>query len=78
MKKTVLFFLIITALLSLFFGCQPTPEEPIVISKDQQQMIEKAQETAAPNAAEPVTEHVPESFSEHGVSVEVDANVTIP
>lgn len=78
MRKIIPILLMITMLLSLFLGCQPTPEEPIVISKDQQQMIGKAQETVAPNAAEPVTEHVQESFSEHGVSVEVDANVTIP
>ena len=34
----------ILSILFLCAGCQKTPEAPIVVGKDQQQMIEKAQE----------------------------------
>ena len=40
MRKTCIIILIF---LSVCTGCQKTPEEPIVVGKDQQQMIEKAQ-----------------------------------
>ena len=35
----------------LFAACQPTPEEPIVIGKDNEAMIEKAKETGEPAPA---------------------------
>ena len=44
MKRTLVFLL---ALL-LLAGCQPTPEAPFVIGKDNGQMIEKAKETGEP------------------------------
>ena len=44
MKKTILVLLMLTVLLSLFFGCQPTPNEPFVIAKDQQEMLDAARE----------------------------------
>ena len=47
MKRTLVFLL---ALL-LLAGCQPTPEAPFVIGKDNGQMIEKAQETREPEKA---------------------------
>ena len=46
MKKRV--FLILIASLLLLCACQPTPEEPFVIGKDNEAMIEKATETGAP------------------------------
>lgn len=44
--------IVLTAVLtiSFFTGCQPTPDEPVVIQKDMEQMIEKAQQT--PEASE--------------------------
>ena len=47
MKRTLVFLL---ALL-LLAGCQPTPEAPFVIGKDNEQMIEKAKETREPEKA---------------------------
>ena len=41
MRKICIFILSIVLLCA---GCQKTPEAPIVVGKDQQQMIEKAQE----------------------------------
>ena len=37
--------IIILIFLLVCTGCQKTPEEPIVVGKDQQQMIKKAQGT---------------------------------
>ena len=45
MKKRV--FIILFASLLLLCACQPTPEEPFVIGKDNEAMIEKAKETGA-------------------------------
>ena len=45
MRKTCIFILTI---LLICVGCQPTPEEPFVIGKDNEQLIEKARESAAP------------------------------
>ena len=42
MRKSCIFIII---LFLLFTACQPTPEEPFVIGKDNGQMIEKAKET---------------------------------
>lgn len=46
MKKHI--FVIFFAFLLLLCACQPTPEEPFVIGKDNEAMIEKAKETGAP------------------------------
>lgn len=46
MKKRV--FIILFATLLLLCACQPTPDEPVVIGKDNEAMIEKAKETSAP------------------------------
>ena len=48
MKKICIFILIF---LLVCVGCQPTPEAPFVIGKDNGQMIEKAQETREPEKA---------------------------
>ena len=46
------FKIVLTAVLTVVFitGCQATPEKPVVIQKDMEQMIEKAQQT--PEASE--------------------------
>ena len=46
MKKQV--FIILIASLLLLTACQPTPDEPVVVGKDNEAMIEKAKETSAP------------------------------
>lgn len=48
MRKACIFILIF---LLICVGCQPTPEAPFVIGKDNGQMIEKAQETREPEKA---------------------------
>ena len=48
MRKSCIFILIV---MLLCVGCQPTPEAPFVIGKDNGQMIEKARETGEPEKA---------------------------
>ena len=83
MKKTVLVLLIITALLSLFLGCQPTPDEPFVVSKDQQEMLEAAKNGKDNSALLAVLE-VPDRFSGNWTGVNdivhvlADAEILLP
>jgi len=49
MKKHICIILI--ASLLLLCACQPTPDEPVVVGKDNEAMIEKAKETSAPAPA---------------------------
>ena len=51
MKRAISILLSATIALSLFTGCQQTPEAPIVVQKDADAFIEKAQ--AAPETANP-------------------------
>ena len=46
MKKHICIILLISLL--FLCACQPTPDEPVVIGKDNEAMIEKAKETSAP------------------------------
>ena len=48
MRRTCIFILTI---LLICVGCQPTPEIPFVIGKDNEQLIEKAMETGEPEKA---------------------------
>jgi hypothetical protein len=69
--------------LALLAGCQPTPELPVVIQKDMEQMIEKAQESdghfVTPTAMEGPPTYQTELISAKGnVIVRVDADVVIP
>ena len=76
--------------LLLLCACQPTPEKPVVIQKDMEQMLEKAQ--AAPEAdleARPETSlseryAIPQQMklaitgAEGRLSISIDAPVTVP
>ena len=90
MKKRL--FLVLIASLLLLCACQPTPESSIIVGKDQQQMIEKAQETAIYASPDASVQKVdwyarlgaPEQYtttlkSAGGrLTVEVDADVILP
>ena len=45
MRRICIFIILLFA---VFTACQPTPGEPFVIGKDNEQMIEKAKETVGP------------------------------
>ena len=86
MKKHI--FIILLALLLLLCACQSTPENPIVVGKDQSAMIEKAQEKPGYTTGETVDWRerlaVPERYSvklkSNGgrLTVDVDAEVIVP
>lgn len=52
MRKIICLCLAAAVMLGVFSGCQETPEEPIVIGKDNSLMIEAAKTTPAPEAAD--------------------------
>ena len=90
MKKHI--FIIILASLLLICACQPTPESPIVVGKDQSVMIEKAQEDTVYATAQTERETVdwrerlgvPERYTASltsiggHLSVEADAAIVLP
>ena len=86
MKKHIC--IILLAALLLLCACQPTPESPIVVGKDQSAMIEKAQEKPAYAAGETVDWrerlNAPERYtaklqsSSGRLTVDADAEVIVP
>lgn len=77
MKRTLVFLL---ALL-LLAGCQPTPQAPLVVPKDQELMLEKAAATQAPEAAYTPPE-APERWTfaaeDRNFTYTIDADVYVP
>ena len=70
----------------LFTGCQATPEQPAVVQKDMEQMLEKAQDTKTPAEEQTLTEQygIPEQLTKEWsgadgkLSIHVDAPITVP
>ncbi len=79
MKKYV--FAVLLASLLLLFACVPTPDEPVVLQKDQDLMIEKGSETLPPEESYTPPE-VPKryryDYEEGTLTVHIDAPVTVP
>ena len=77
MNRILIMFLV----LLLLFGCQKTPEAPLIVSKDQELMLEKAAATAEPEATYAPPE-VPERWTfdlESGnFTYHADADVASP
>ena len=66
MKKTIPLMAAMLAAALLPAGCQPTPEQPIVMQKDMEQMLGKAQDTQSPAAEQTLAERygIPERLTE--------------
>ncbi len=82
MKKHV--FIILIASLLLLCACVPTPEEPIVIGKDQTGMLDKAKETLAPELLEkPLNERleVPDrltyTYQKGDLTIDAEARIIV-
>lgn len=85
MRKIIPILLMITMLLSLLLGCQPTPEEPVVTTKDQSEMLEQAmQPIPAEQLSKPIRErlNVPErltySYHKGNLTIDGDAEIVVP
>ena len=78
MRKSI--FIILFAAL-LLFACQPTPEEPIVLQKDQDLMIQQGSATLPPDQSYTPPE-VPEryqfNFQDGALTIRADAEVVVP
>lgn len=86
MKKAISLMAAMLAAALLPAGCQPTPEQPIVMQKDMEQMLEKAQDTQSPAAEQTLAERygIPERLTEEWsgadgkLSIRIDAPITVP
>lgn len=86
MKKTISIMAAVLAAAMFFTGCQATPEQPVVIGKDMEQMLEKAQDTNPPAEEQTLAEQygIPEQLTEEWsgadgkLSIHVDAPITVP
>lgn len=88
MKRTICIIMAFMLLAAVLSACQATPDEPIVIQKDMEQMIEKAQQTPeqSANAEIPLKEKyaIPDHLefvltgAEGKLSISVKAPVSAP
>lgn len=86
MKKAIPLMAAMLAAALLPAGCQPTPEQPIVMQKDMEQMLEKAQDTQSPAAEQTLAERygIPERLTEEWsgadgkLSIRIDAPIAAP
>lgn len=65
MRKYMLAVACVLIALCLLTACQPTPEVPVVVGKDQEKMLEQAQSTPETEESVPLAEQVeaPETYS---------------
>lgn len=86
MKKAISIVAAMMAAVILFTGCQSTPEQPVVVQKDMEQMLEKAQDTQAPAEAQTLAGQygIPERWTQEWsgadgkLTLRVDAPITVP
>lgn len=86
MKQAISIVAALLAGVLLFAGCQATPEQPVVMQKDMEQMLEKAQDTQAPAEAQTLAEQycIPERWTQEWsgadgkLALRVDAPITVP
>lgn len=86
MKQAISIVAALLAGVLLFAGCQATPEQPVVMQKDMEQMLEKAQDTQAPAEAQTLAEQygIPERWTQEWsgadgkLALRVDVPITVP
>lgn len=86
MKQAISIIAAMMAAVILFTGCQATPEQPVVVQKDMEQMLEKAQDTQAPAEAQTLAGQygIPERWTQEWsgadgkLTLRIDAPVAVP
>ena len=86
MKRAISLMAAMLAAALLLAGCQPTPEQPIVMQKDMEQMLEKAQDTQSPAEEQTPAERygIPERLTEEWsgadgkLTIRIDAPIAAP
>ena len=85
--KRILAIWLFVGIIVLLPACQSTPEEPVVIQKDMEQMIEKAQATVSPEIEKQslvtryaIKEHIDKEMTEADgkLVIHIDADVRVP
>ncbi len=69
-------FLILLSLCALLGGCQPTPEKPVIVQKNE--LDQQIMQTAAPSSSEETEDTWQETIEQDGVKVNINAAVEIP
>lgn len=80
MKRTLIIVISLILAIPFFTACQATPEKPVVIQKDLEQMIEKAAEAPEVSQTAELSEHYTDEFKDDAknVTVNIDAAVILP
>ena len=86
MKRAISLMAAMLAAALLPAGCQPTPEQPIVMQKDMEQMLEKAQDTQSAGQEQTLAERygIPERLTEEWsgadgkLTIRIDAPIVAP
>lgn len=86
MKRAISLMAAMLAAALLLAGCQPTPEQPIVMQKDMEQMLEKAQDTQSAGQEQTLAERygIPERLTEEWsgadgkLTIRIDAPIAVP
>lgn len=88
MKKVFVYFIILMTAAVMIPGCQPTPGKPVVVQKDMEQMIEKAQATPSAQNSKALSLrerlNAPDTYTANfegyngDLKVNADAKVTVP
>lgn len=78
MKKSVITAVSIITVLLFLTGCQPTPEEPVVVNKNDGRLEEKMQSTPAPTQVYEAPAHWSETVQGEKLNIVIDTDVIVP
>lgn len=78
MKKIICIFICFIIMLCALCGCQKTPAEPIVVGKNQQAMIEKAETNENKLEQEEDVPRFQEEIKKDKLTIKVDAEIVMP
>ncbi len=78
MKKRIMRSMIAVCVLFLLAGCQPTPEEPVVVNKNDGKLEEKMQATPAPTQVYEAPTHWSETVEGEKLNIVIDTDVILP
>ncbi len=77
MKRIICIIICLASLLCVFCGCQKTPETPIVVGKNQEVMLEKAEENENALEKEEIAPRYQTEITKDKLTVSVDTEVKI-
>ncbi len=64
--------------ISVFTACQPTPDKPVVVNKNDGKLEEKIAQTVEPQASYEAPTQIKDTLTKNNTTVSIDADVIIP